>query len=558
MPWTHSPQTSSWFFSGVLAIVVSACVGQVAYDTPTRAPATVSEEAVADAPRSFQRLRRTEIRSIVATFAPESVSGAFLTQVLAVDSLSLRLAKRTGEHDAVGLVFRHCRRLEGEGVPAARFALAEADAARESYAFTLTKLGLATSRNARSRLGTELRGHAARLELHAWRLVGQIYETLSASDRARLGRFSDLQRIVITDPKLLLASLAPPAPGYHVLLSALKAYESRLSERGEVFEPGWLSLSPGDDGPLVLSLRYRLKLEDIPVIPTGSEGRWGEGLSAGLRLYQKRYSLAETGRVDDGTLAALRVPLKERAVQIRSVLRHMEAVPYYREPTRIIVNVPAFTLQHFEGGRVVSRHRVVVGAIARDKSGLIKREGRINATPLLSGKINSIVLNPSWHVPPRIKQELDALALRNPAIFDTFRLYTDDEGRERAVQPPSPYSALGKVKLGFPNSQAIFLHDTPRTELFREKNRAFSHGCVRVENAVSLAKSLLDRDPNTLGATKASGLLRTNFETPIRLTHGVPVYIEYVTVGVGPDGGLRFFPDVYGLGHVEAAKPDNP
>jgi len=236
----------------------------------------------------------------------------------------------------------------------------------------------------------------------------------------------------------------------------------------------------------------------------------------------------------------------------------MKNAPYYRVPTRIVVNIPAFTLQHFEGGRLVATHRVVVGAIGRDKSGKVKRGGRINTTPFLAGAITAIVLNPSWHVPQRIKEELDVLAARDPSIYDTFRLYVDADGRERAVQPPSPYSALGKVKLAFPNSQAIFLHDTPRTELFKERVRAFSHGCIRVENAVGLAKSLLDRDRGTLGSSKADALLRSNFETPVTLTTSVPVFIEYVTAGIGSGGAFRFFPDIYDTGPVSPARPEQP
>ena len=178
---------------------------------------------------------------------------------------------------------------------------------------------------------------------------------------------------------------------------------------------------------------------------------------------------------------------------------------------------------------------------------------QLNLTPLLQGRINKLVLNPSWHVPPRIKErELDVLARQDPAIYDTFRLYVDESGRERAVQRPGPHSALGQVKLAFPNDHAIFLHDTPRKDLFAQTDRAISHGCIRVENAIGLAKSLLAREPEALAPSQVDELLRANYETPISLTHGIHVTIEYRTAGTSMDGAFRFFPDVYGWGHARA------
>ncbi len=552
---SHSWRPSDVIMAGLCLLTVACATPVIPSGSPTSSPKAKGSAPAAEL-SSFEQVGRNELKSALAGFTPESVSAAFLSDTLGAHGLPFRLLGPKVEHAAVGVIHRHCERLVQEGVPQSHFALVDVSAARADYAFIQTKLELASSLEARKRLYRQLRARGVALELHAWRLAGQVFSLATPADRERLGGWDSFKRAILQEPEEALASLLPPVPGYHALLALLRLYDANSAIRSRLFEPEWASLVPGDKGVLVVQLRTRLKLEGLRAKATGKESHWGEGLSVALRKYQARFSLQQTGRVDGETQEVMSVSFRERAQQIREVLRHMETAPYYRTPTRVVVNIPAFTLQHFEGGRLVANHRVVVGAISKDKQGKIDRAGRINETPRLAGKITAIVLNPSWHVPPRIKRELDGLAARNPSIYDTFRIYTDDEGRERAVQPPSPYSALGKVKLAFPNSQAIFLHDTPRTELFQERVRAFSHGCVRVENAVSLAKSLLDRDPNTLGAAKADALLRSNFETPIKLTHAVPVFIEYVTIDVAPNGAVRFYPDVYGIGAVAPAREE--
>jgi murein L,D-transpeptidase YcbB/YkuD len=253
-------------------------------------------------------------------------------------------------------------------------------------------------------------------------------------------------------------------------------------------------------------------------------------------------------------MAALSVSLEARVEQLRAILEHLRGTPYYRSRSRIVVNVPGFYLEYFRDGRLVSRHRTIVGAIRVGRDGRVLAGGRINATPLLSGSLTSLVLNPSWHVPHRIKDELDRLAAKNPDFYDAYRLYVDNEGNQRVVQPPGPDSALGRVKMAFPNNLGIFLHDTPHKDLFSRSVRAYSHGCVRVENATDLARKILDDDPHTMSAQQATQLLRTYFETPVKLTRPIEVHIEYVTAGTNEAGEFRFFPDLYQLGPARRAR----
>jgi hypothetical protein len=469
-------------------------------------------------------------------------------------TLRFRMVGGLQDHPALPLVFAQARWLALQGRGGLTGSLPSAEHALKALGLVRTRWEMASTDKAKERLGREVRFWAIRVECHAWQLALDLFQAAGHNDATKGSAWRETQESLLRDPETVVQSLAPPTPSYHALAEALRTYEKNEAKGEMQVNEEWASLTPGVQDYRVSSLRERLKREGFKVPATGNDSRWGESITYGLRAFQKRHSLPDSGRVDAATLAAMRVPLARRVAQLRTILRHTRSAPYYREPSRIVVNIPGFSLEHFEDGRLVARYRVVVGSIARLQNGAIARGGRVNTTPVMSGAIDTVVLNPSWHVPLRIKeQELDVLASRNPGFYDTYRLYVDDEGRERAVQPPGPHSALGRVKLGFPNNQGIFLHDTPHKDLFREKVRAYSHGCIRVEGATELAKSILDRDPATLSGARAAALLETYFETPISLSQPIPVFIEYVTAGVDEAGVFRFYPDLYELGDVRAA-----
>jgi hypothetical protein len=515
--------------------------GLAATVTASQADLTLSPISLKEAQDTFAR-------------APSLTAAALWGTGEAPPYTPFRMVSGLEDHPALGLVYSQARWLSIQRLGGESASLETADYARKALGLVRMRWELASTDKAKERLGREVRFWALRVECHGWQLAWDMYRAAGQVDATKGRAWAATQEALLREPDIAVQSLAPPTPSYHPLVEALRSYEANAAKGEMGVDDEWSGLVPGIQDYRVSSLRERLKREGLKVPATGNDSRWGESITAGLRAFQKRHSLVESGRVDAETLAAMRVPLARRVKQLRSILEHMRSAPYYRLPSRIVVNIPGFSLEHFEAGRMAARYRVVVGAIKRAKDGGIARGGRINATPIMSGAIDRIVLNPSWHVPVRIKeQELDVLASRNPGFYDTYRLWVDESGRERAVQPPGPHSALGKVKLGFPNNQGIFLHDTPYKDLFRESVRAYSHGCIRVEDATSLAKSILDRDPGTLSGEKADALLETYFETPIGLSQTLPVFIEYVTAGIDEAGVFRFYPDVYELGDVRAA-----
>ena len=192
----------------------------------------------------------------------------------------------------------------------------------------------------------------------------------------------------------------------------------------------------------------------------------------------------------------------------------------------IIVNVPAYTAALVENGETTSRHRAVAGATR-------------TPTPQLSAVATGVVLNPWWFVPKSIEKEVRGK-----------RGYVANKNADGDVvgwkQPPGPSNALGRVKFVMPNPEAIYLHDTNARGLFDDKARAYSHGCIRTEYIMLLAKKLLTESEGSewteekIDATLASGKsVQANFAEPL------PVYIVYFSSAALTDGGIHDYKDIY-------------
>ncbi|MBV1708125.1 MAG: L,D-transpeptidase family protein [Hyphomicrobiales bacterium] len=206
---------------------------------------------------------------------------------------------------------------------------------------------------------------------------------------------------------------------------------------------------------------------------------------------------------------------------------------------QIVVNVPAFTLRLRKDGHTVMTRKVIVGKSA-------------TPTPLLNSKIKYIIINPSWHVPQSIiKKDFLPKLEANPNYLTNhgFAVRTVD-GHLVVKQPPGPRNALGLIKFIFPNDQSVYLHDTSERHLFSNRVRAFSHGCVRLQEPFSLASALL-------GAKWSQKRLESmvgSKEHYLRFGELVPIQIEYFTIYAEGDGKLEQFADLYGYARkVQAA-----
>jgi hypothetical protein len=291
---------------------------------------------------------------------------------------------------------------------------------------------------------------------------------------------------------------------------------------GPVLPESKTELTPG----VQAGLRARL-LQSADLSPTGE-------LDAGLRRFQQRHGLLDDGVLGPRTKAALRTPVRFQMSQIElNLVRDRQREGRDRLERYVVVNVPGYELDYVERGEVRLHSRVIVGEVD-------------NQTPIFDDRIRYIELNPYWYVPGNIVPELMGQAREHPGYFERNDFIVRGGHGEPVglVQRPGPRNTLGQIKFLFPNSHAVYLHDTSQRGLFGRSARSLSHGCVRVEKPKELAVALLGRDGWT--ADRLEGALARARTQRIDLSTPVPIFIDYTTAFVDDQGRLNLRDDLYG------------
>ncbi len=332
-----------------------------------------------------------------------------------------------------------------------------------------------------------------------------------------------------------LAELAPPYEGYLALRTALARYRDMAGRHGWKPIVDGPPLSLGASDARVAALRRRLAVED-PTAPTGDDDpqTFDQPLAEAVIKFQKRYGQVADGVVGPPTLAALNAPVGQRVLQIEANMERWRWMPRTLPPSRIQVNTAAAVMAVYEDDRPVLAMKAVSGRPD-------------DATPMLHSIVESIVLNPAWHVPTGIAQkELFPKERNNPGYFarNDIVVVRDEKGGVRLVQKAGPKSALGHFKFDFSNPFGVYLHDTPAHAGFARTSRLASHGCVRLEQPEALADLLLlgvdDWPPDRIHeVTRGDETLR------VRLPRPIPVFILYWTAFGDGSGGVQFRNDAY-------------
>ena len=258
-----------------------------------------------------------------------------------------------------------------------------------------------------------------------------------------------------------------------------------------------------------------------------------------IKKFQKQHDLAATGSLTPATINALNSTKRDRDSDI--IIANMERwrwLPHDLGKTYVMVNIPDFTLRVVRGHDLVWRTKIVAGKPQ-------------TPTPLLSASMDNVLVNQSWYVPQSIIQnELLPLYASDPNIFDRMGLEVKrgPDGNINVVQPPGAANALGRIKFNFPNKFQVYLHDTPEKRLFAADKRAFSHGCMRVEDPtkfgeVILAAAMPAPAPNEQQISRMFG----RNERIFNLTYRPMVHLTYQTAFVNDTGKLVFDDDVYGV-----------
>jgi len=356
-----------------------------------------------------------------------------------------------------------------------------------------------------------------------WAMPAPAFDAAATLDRAQSG-----------DPEAVLDELAPAQPEYKRLQAALVRYRAIVAAGGWPRVPQAGKLTRGDEGAAVAVLRRRLIAEGfLPAEATGRE--FDETVEAALKHFQADHGIAVDGQVGHDTYMALNVPAAARLEQIRDNLERWRETPREWPATRIEVNVPAAWLTVIEHGEPGLSMRAIVGA-------------EKHPTPVLRARMNAVLFNPPWNIPPSIvRKEILPHMRHDPHYLDrNHYVYVGEQGRSALRQLPGPDNALGRIKFELPNVYDVYLHDTPTHPLFSRVIRTLSHGCIRLEDPRQLAVYVLGGGKTAWSLEDIDGAIAQGDTRRVALSHSIPVYLLYWTAFVDPDGAVEFRDDIYG------------
>jgi murein L,D-transpeptidase YcbB/YkuD len=334
-------------------------------------------------------------------------------------------------------------------------------------------------------------------------------------------------------------------------LGALRFYEEIVARGGwGTLGPGVRGLKQGQSGPEVLALKQRLAVSGDLDSGNAATDLFDAATTEALKGFQSRHGLSQTGSVGRLTFAALNVPADVRLNQLRASTERLRQNTFKFGPRYVVVNIPGAVVEAVANGQVERRHVAVVGRKDRQ-------------SPVIAARITSVNLNPNWTVPNSIiKADKFAAVRKDPHYLykHSMRVLnwkgeeidpnTVDWTGKKPInfmlrQDPGPLNPLGQVKIDMPNTEAVYMHDTPSKELFNRDVRFHSSGCARVSDVRELAAWLLNDteiDRATIDREIAAGS-----RLEIKLPRAVPVAWVYITAWGDGRGLVQFREDIYGL-----------
>jgi murein L,D-transpeptidase YcbB/YkuD len=351
-----------------------------------------------------------------------------------------------------------------------------------------------------------------------------------------------------------LKSLLPAQPGYGRLKTALVVNRALAEQGGWPAIPGDGRLEKGMKSDRLPVLRSRLKVTgDMPAPADATSDLFDEAVEEAVKRFQQRHGLYDDGIVGTRTLRALNVPVEKRIRQIELNLERWRWLPQNLGNPYILVNIAGYGLEVVENETPVLTMKIVVGTA-------------FQKTPVFSGKMTYIEMNPFWNVPHSIATEETLKKIReNPGFFakENMRVFTAGQNGEalnpatidwsqlsennfpyRLRQEPGPRNPLGRIKFMFPNKHSVYLHDTSDPQLFRKERRGFSHGCIRIEKPMDMAEFVM-RGSKEWSREKVAAVLKTKETTVANLPKPIPVHILYFTAWGNGDGTVHFLEDIY-------------
>lgn len=382
-------------------------------------------------------------------------------------------------------------------------------------------------------------------------------------DKSKIDYLALFQSIIDShDFESAVRQLQPPHAAYQRLQRSLKRYKDLADRGGWKDIPASKNLSLGDHHVHVPLLRERLSIEGDLLIGLVNETlKFDHTLKLAVERFQIRHGLSVDGIVGPNTRFEMNVPVEKRIEQIALNMERWRWLPRDFGERYMLVNTAGYELIAYEKNQARFIMQIITGTPWRP-------------TPMVAGPIQAIALNPYWFIPKNIAiKDIIPRQRRNPRFFKSMgiRVFTPQGGeKNKEIDPahvdwsqisednysytlrqdPGPKNSLGQIKFKFANDFALYLHDTPKHNLFSRAERAFSSGCIRVENALDLAFYLL-KPQNNWSKKQIAETIQAKETQTIPVTEEIPVYLVYWTVWVGTDNAVYFRKDVYGWDQIQ-------
>ncbi|MFZ3336537.1 MAG: L,D-transpeptidase family protein [Xanthobacteraceae bacterium] len=339
----------------------------------------------------------------------------------------------------------------------------------------------------------------------------------------------------IADAKDVASALdayEPHTPGYLALKAKLAEIRAGKVDNGKPAIANGPVLKIGMQDDRVPELRERLGV-------LGDGGTtYDKALAEAVKKFQKEHQIAVSGTLTAATVDAIDGPRPDHVEDV--IIANMERwrwAPHEFPDTYVIVNLPDYTLRVMHDGQQLWKTKIVIGKPDMP-------------TPIMTADMKFITVNPTWNVPPSIVNHEYLPALQqDPTVLDRMGLKVthNPDGSVHIYQPPGDGNALGRIRFNFPNKFLVYQHDTPDKYLFANAKRAYSHGCMRVQDPAHYAEVLLSLVRPNDGYTeerikKMFGPSEVNIDFP----KFVPVNLTYQTAFVDSEGRLEFRDDIYG------------
>ncbi len=325
--------------------------------------------------------------------------------------------------------------------------------------------------------------------------------------------------------------------------------------RDIVARGGWQAVSGaerlrvGSKSPAVTALRQRLIVSGDLDPAAGSSPVYDSYVEAGVRRFQARHGLNQTGAMNVTTVQAMNVPADVRLRQLELNAVRLRSYSGNLGERYVIVNIPAALVETVDGDHVATRHAAGVGKIDRQ-------------SPIMNAKIQEVNFNPYWTVPASIiKKDLIPKMQKDPAYLTDNKIrifngdreiqpsqvnwHSDEATRYRFRQDPGvDLNSMGFVRINIPNPHGVYMHDTPAKGIFGDDFRFVSSGCVRVQNVREYVSWILQGTPNANPDT-IEAIIQGGQRVDAKPLAPIPVYWTYITAWSTPDGLVQFRDDIY-------------